>query len=309
MTTSKSLLALPNELLALIIENDDLTIKDLASLRLTCKHTKHFASNALGKRIFVDMDIRYTRDAFNWFTNLLLLDIGSHVRSVCLTLTYHPQKNCYPLKYYRHQEAEIKSGCSRLRDIRIESSHGIAYLWKKVLCAATHLQTFDYKDRDADIVKRHWTVPFRGTIESSDLLLDSIKSDYLGSLVLSHLHISASTLKKLLDIHEETLSTLDIRECVLIDGNWFEILNCIRLNLSHLRNFCIDILYEAVKKVPSPKPYIHDRRPWGLGFFLEHSPYALKKYSSPLKLKIEGQKEITHGLSELLKAREGHQAQ
>ncbi|KAH0369277.1 hypothetical protein KCU65_g3448, partial [Aureobasidium melanogenum] len=208
MTTSRSLLGLPNELLAMIIGSDGLTVTDLASLRLTCKHAKHFASSNLGKRTFVDIEI----------------------------------------------------------------------------C-----------DEDAGWIE---TV-YEYQLDKIDKLLNNINSCCLSSLVLGGLQLSVGTLKALLEIHQETLSTLDIRRCTLVDGTWLKILNFIRSNMSQLGSFRIHVRHEATKKILPPKP--GSRRP--------RNQYHLKRYSSPIKLKLQGQKEIANGLSELLKAREVDQAQ
>ncbi|KAG9656653.1 hypothetical protein KCU64_g5728, partial [Aureobasidium melanogenum] len=297
MNTSRSLLALPNELLALIIESTDLAVTDLANLRLTCKHTKHFASSALGRRIFVDLDICYGRDAFDWFTSFLLSDLGSYVRSVCLRWWTPSSRMYYPTKHYRQQELEIKPKYPQLQDITIEYCYIPARLWTKVLCAATQLKTFKFKD---PVSGPSWYGVYKYKLERTDTLLNSVNSGCLSKLVLVDLQVSDGILKELLDIHQQTLSALNIRRCTLVDETWLEILNYIRLNLSQLRSFYIDVRYEAAKKTPPPKQESH--RPF------RRNQYDLKKYSSPIKLKLEGQKEIANGLSEFLKAREGDQA-
>ncbi|KAG9563532.1 hypothetical protein KCU71_g6615, partial [Aureobasidium melanogenum] len=198
MNTSRSLLALPNELLALIIESTDLAVTDLANLRLTCKHTKHFASSALGRRIFVDLDICYGRDAFDWFTSFLLSDLGSYVRS-----------------HYRQQELEIKPEYPQLQDITIEYCYIPARLWTKVLCAATQLKTFKFKDPGSG---PSWYGVYKYKLERTDTLLNSVNSGCLSKLVLVDLQVSDGILKELLDIHQQTLSALNIRRCTLVDG-------------------------------------------------------------------------------------------
>lgn len=308
MTTSSSLLALPNELLALIIESDDLTIKDLANLRRTCKHTKYFASSAWGRCAFDDLDVCSDRDGFNCLFHLLLSDLGTHLRAVCLTWWPESSGKCDLIKHY-DQEVEIKHEFCHLQNIDFERCEAPARLWKTLICAATHLKTFNFNDQDSNWASPNWLAVYGYTFGTVDTLLGSIGSDCLSSLELTHIRVSISILKRLLDIHKNTLSTLDIEECMLVDGSWFEILNCIRLDLSNSRVLRINVCHEAIKKIPPPAEYNHRQRPWDNKSYLERSPYAVKTYSSPLKLKLEGQKEIINGLSELLKAPEGYQAQ
>ncbi|KAG9592398.1 hypothetical protein KCU77_g2214, partial [Aureobasidium melanogenum] len=307
MNTSRSLLVLPNELLAMIIRSGDLTTKDLANLRLVCKHTKHFASSNLGKRIFVDLNIWYTRDALNWFLNLLHSDMGNHVQSVSLAECRGLSEKFYPSKYYGLRDAEVNSEYYQLQNITIKRCNGPAHLWKKVICAATHLRTFKLVDTKAPYIGRFWLAVYSHTFDENDKLLSGVESDFLSSLELVNLHISAGVLKRLLDIHKETLSTVEIRDCILVDGNWLEVLNCIRLDLSHLRILCIDVRHEATKKVTAPEQ--DHRRSLDPTSYLEKSPYALTGHSTTLQLKLVGQKEIANRLPELLKARDGHQAQ
>ncbi|KAH0379144.1 hypothetical protein KCU92_g8338, partial [Aureobasidium melanogenum] len=301
MTTPRSLLALPNELLALIIENEDLTVKDLANLRLACKHTKHFASRALGRRIFVDLDIRYTREAFHWYTALLLSDLGGYVRSVSLISSGSRLQKSYPLKKYVKKKIGNEPAYSQLQHLTIQWSGGPVRSWRRAVCAANHLKTLRLSIHDEVYME---IIVFRHTFDRNDELLGSIKSDCLSTLVLARLHVSASILNQLLDLHKETLSTLDIRSCFLVDGNWLEILEWIRLNLSHLESFYLDVRHEALKKKISLY-----QRPTGSASttsltYIDTSPYALKGYDSPLRLRLQGQREIVNGLSMFLKARE-----
>ena len=300
LTTSRSLLALPNELLALIIGSDDLTIKDLANLRLTCKHIKHFASSTLGRRIFVDLNIWFTCDALNWFVNLMLSGMGNHVRSVSLAGRKSQREKFYPSKYYGFQEAEVKSKYSQLQDITIKRCIGAAYSWQKVIHAATHLRTFELADPEAFSAGESWFGVYKHTFDQNDNLLGSIKSDLLSSLTLVHLHILVGVLKRLLDIHKKTLFTLEIRECILVGGSWSEVLDWIRSNLSDLRLLYIDVRHEAYKKVPAPEQYAS--RQLNLESYLELSPYSLSTCNSPFDLIVRGHKKIYDGLTKLLEA-------
>ncbi|KAH0161417.1 hypothetical protein KCU67_g6350, partial [Aureobasidium melanogenum] len=301
MTTSRSLLALPNELLALIIENDDLTVEDLANLRLVCKHTKHFASSNLGERIFTDLHIYPNRDGFNWLFSFLLSDFGTHVRSVRLT-----SWSLYsdPLEHYEDREVGTELEFCHLQDITFKYLEAPTHLWKKVLCRATHLKTLTLVNGDGPC---YWAAVFSHTFGKIDKLLSSVNSECLNRLVLGTIHVSAGTLRQFLDVHKDTISSLNIVSCILVDGDWFEILNWIKLNLSHLETLYIKVCQEASKKVPAPEQ--HNRRPSDFLSYLESSPYALKTCSSRLELDLEGQKEISDGLSELLNAQEKHQAQ
>lgn len=307
MTTSKSLLALSNEILALMTESDDLTVKDLTNLRLTCKHTKHLASRTLARRFFVDLGIWYEPNAFEWLTDLLLSEMGSYIRSVCLE-AWTPSSQCYPLKYHKPRQSVIQPEYSQLQDITIKRCGGPAYVWKKALRAATLLKTFKPINPDVRFHSKYWLGAYSHTFKSNDELLNSIKSDVLNSLVLVDLHVSASVLKQLLDVHRQTLSSLVIKGCILVEGNWLEILNWVKLNLSRIRTLRLEIHHEATKKA-CPLEQRNKNQPWTIEYHLKKSPYALKTYNSPLVLKFEGQKEIADGLSKMLKAREGHQVQ
>ncbi|KAG9946746.1 hypothetical protein KCU85_g6183, partial [Aureobasidium melanogenum] len=302
MNTSRSLLGLPNELLAMIIGSDDLTVKDLQSLRLTCKHTKHFASNALGRRLFVDLDIQYTREAFHWYTALLLSDLGGYVRSVSLIVSGTRFKRSHPRRKCVRKKSENKPAYSQLQHLTTQWSNGPVRSWKKVLCGACHLKTLRVVDHDG------FRAVFRHTFDKNDELLKSIKSDSLDALILAHLHISGGILKRLLDIHKETLSTLDIKDCILVDGKWLDILDWIRLNLSHLQILCLDVHHEAIKKKNSLYQK-HTYSPLKVGStYMDTSPYTLSRYDFRFRLRLEGQREIDDGLSMFLKAREGDQA-
>ncbi|KAH0161595.1 hypothetical protein KCU67_g6276, partial [Aureobasidium melanogenum] len=309
MARSRPLLALPNELLAMIIESADLTVKDLANLRLACKHTKHFASRALGRRIFVDLDIRYERDAFYWYTDLLLSDLGSCMRSVSL-ITWPPRYGkSYPLKRHVRKKIETKPVYSQLQQLTVDRVDGPVRSWKKALCAASHLKTLRLTNPDDDRQdSSFWQAVYRHKFDKSDELLSSIKSDCLDTLVLARLHVSGGILKRLLDVHKETLSTLDIKVCILVDGNWLEMLEWIRINFSRLQTFCLDVRHEALeKKISLYQQPTGSASTTGLAY-IDTSPYALERYDPPLRLRLEGQREIVNGLSVFLKARERDQA-
>lgn len=170
---------------------------------------------------------------------------------------------------------------------------------------ANHLKTLRFAIPDEVFMELG---VFRHTFDRNDELLGSIKSDCLSTLVLARLHVSASILNQLLDLHKETLSTLDVRSCLLVDGNWLEILEWIRLNLSHLQSFYLDVRHEAVKKKLSR----YQKHTIGISYgssYLESSPYTTKTYNTSLRLRLGKQKDIDDGLSALLKAQERDQAQ
>ncbi|KAH0336536.1 hypothetical protein KCU81_g8517, partial [Aureobasidium melanogenum] len=305
MATSPSLFGLPNELLAMIIDSDDLTVKDLANLRLSCKHTKHFASSALGKRIFVDFDVRYTREAFHWYTALLLSDLGGYVRSVSLISSGPRLQRSYPLRKYVKKKIGNEPTYSQLQHLTIQWSGGPVRSWERAVCAASHLKTLRLAIPDEIFMQLG---VFRHTFDRNDELLGSIKSDSLSTVVLARLHVSASVLNQLLDLHKETLSTLEIRSCLLVDGNWLEMLEWIRLNLSHLQTLYLDVRHEAVKKKLSR----YQQHTIGISYgssYLESSPYATKTYEASLRLRFGKQKDIEDGLLAFLKAQERDQAQ
>lgn len=283
----------------MIIEDKDLTVKDLANLRITCKHTKHFASSALGRRIFVDLDIQYTREASHWYTALLLSDLGGYVKSVSLIVYGTRFKKSHPRRKCVKKKIKNKPEYSQLQRLIILWSNGPVRSWKKAFCAASHLKTLRIVNHDG------FRAVFRHTFDKNDELLSSIKSDSLDTLVLIRLHISGGILKRLLDIHKETLSTLDIKDCILVDKKWLEMLEWIRLNLSHLQIFGLDVHHEAFKKKRSPYQN-HTHGPLKVGStYMDTSPYTLNGYDFRLRLRLEGQREINHGLSVFLKAREG----
>ncbi|CAD0085094.1 unnamed protein product [Aureobasidium vineae] len=310
-TMAEFLVNLPNELLALIIEDEDLTVNDLVNLRLTCKRTKHFASSARGRRLFVDLKVWDKRNAFNWFSDLLLSDLGSHIRSFALFEWRRKSGKTLPPRDYVHRESKIKPDYSCLQDISVmycgDVLHDPVRSWKKAVGAAIHLKAFRIVNFDeARSVGAYWLGVYPHKFCSNDELLGSIRSDGLRVLTLAHIHVSADMLNSLLDIHRETLSIFDIRSCMLVEGRWFGILDWIKTNLSHLQTLHLDVRYEAVKKRNCTQP-LDSWCPLYVDSYRARSPYALVRHRSPLNLRLEGQQKIRNGLSELLSVRERFQ--
>jgi hypothetical protein len=129
------LLDLPNELMTMICKDEVLTNKDLASLRLTCKHTKYFASDILDQRLFVDKDAWYSRYARRWF--LHFSDPGSHVQSLLLVR---------PPLFGRSDldKGFGKPDYSQLQDLRVTWHDWETSAWMKVFRAAVHLKVFKF---------------------------------------------------------------------------------------------------------------------------------------------------------------------
>ncbi|CAD0114210.1 unnamed protein product [Aureobasidium uvarum] len=307
-TMAESLVNLPSELLALIIRGEYLTVNDLVNLRLICKQTKHFASSALGRRLFVDLKVWDKRNAFNWFTNLLRSDSGTHVQSFTLFEWRRKSGRTLPPKNYVHRETETKPDYSCLQDISVmycgDVLHDPVRSWKKAVSAAVHLKAFRFVNSDeARSAGADWLGVYPHKFRSNDGLLSSIRSDSLRVLMLSHVHVSADKLKSVLEIHKETLSVIDIRSCMLVEGKWLEILDWTKTNLPRLQTLHLDVRYEAVRKKDCTQP-LDSWCPLYVDSYRARSPYALVRHRDPLRLRLEGQQKILDGLSELLSIRE-----
>lgn len=224
------LLDLPNELLAMVVDDAGLSVKDLANLRLTCKLTKHFASSTLARCQFSCLHIQFTHDGFNCFKDLLNSGLGGHTRCACTSVVHTARCGCdEPNSHIKREYKKIKT--SKLRDeypqleeLQILGHNGPVRSWKKIVRAAVHLRSFYLEDFTKASDVEH-TAVYRHTFDRNDELLLSIKSDTLEEVKLSNLHISAKILKQLLKRHHDTIATIIIWDCVLVDGKWCEMLD------------------------------------------------------------------------------------
>jgi hypothetical protein len=296
------LLSLPNELMTMICKDEVLINKDLASLRLTCKHTKYFASDILDQHLFVD--VSYPQYAPRWFFHFSHL--GSHVQSLSL---FRPSiwsnfDKTHRLRPYPLPDDNTKPEYSHLRNLRViwaDYPDRLKSTWKKVLRAAAHLKVFNYEQSPRfDTGEKVHDIGriYRQGSDPDDELLGSIRSDCLTEVVLIGLHPSASALKQLLRHHSGTLSTLEIKCCWLFDRQWLEIMDWIRSNLPNLQILRVDVSHEAVarhEQYKIKKDFVHLKR--------GDVPYIILTLKKPIRLKLEGRKAIDDGLIELLDAR------
>jgi hypothetical protein len=123
----RPLLDLPPELIAMIFEDNVLANDDLETLRLTCKHTKYFASDILARRHFIDMDVHYNHYGSGWFAHLLSSDLGSHARSLSLT---RPEWWRRP-RHHALPKGNTKPDYSRLQYLRVTYCGGAIDSWKR----------------------------------------------------------------------------------------------------------------------------------------------------------------------------------
>jgi hypothetical protein len=279
----------------MIFKDEVLTNNDLASLRLTCKHTKYFASDILARRLFVDMDVQYTHCASEWFPQLLSSDLGSHVRSLSLI------RPMYPLRRHALTKGNTEPDYSQLQYLGVTCCYGALNSWKKVFCAAVHLKVLKVQPSTSPCVGYqvpYWLRVYRQRFDQNDELLGSIRSDCLTELVLAGLHFSASALKQLLDYHSRTISTVDIKCCLLVDGTWLDTLNWIGSNLPNLQSLRADVRHEAVDHEQQ-----HTTGTSGAHQYRGKAPLTIVTHELPIVLELEGRKFIDYGLWELLHVR------
>jgi hypothetical protein len=69
-----------------------------------------------------------------------------------------------------------------------------------------------------------YTAIHNHTFHQNTEILLSVGSDCLDRLELHGLHAHVKSLKQLLDKHRETITTVYIEKCILVDGKWLEIL-------------------------------------------------------------------------------------
>jgi hypothetical protein len=293
----RPLLDLPPELIAMIFEDNVLANDDLETLRLTCKHTKYFASDILARRHFIDMDVHYNHYGSGWFAHLLSSDLGSHARSLSLT---RPEWWRRP-RHHALPKGNTKPDYSRLQYLRVTYCGGAIDSWKKVLRAAVHLKVLKVQPSTSSRVG--YQVPYclrvyRHMFDDNDELLGSIRSDSLTEVVLAGLHLSAGALKQLLEYHSKTISTVDIKCCLLVDGTWLETLDWIGSNLPNLQSLRTDVRHEAVDHEQQ-----HTTGTSGAHQYREKAPLTILTHELPIILELEGRKFIDYGLWELLHIR------
>jgi hypothetical protein len=291
------LLNLPPELIGMIFEGEVLTNDDLGTLRLTCKHTKYFASDILARRHFIDIDAYYSHYGSGWFAHILSSDLGSHARSLSLIEPdwWHRSGHYAPTK------GNTKPDYSRLQYLRVTYCRGAIDSWKKVLRAAVHLKILKVQPSTSSRVGYqvpYWVLVYRFMFDHNDELLSSIRSDSLTEVVLAGLHLSASALKQLLTYHSKTISAVDIKCCLLVDGTWLETLNWIGSNLPNLQSLRADVRHEAVDHeqqhtIRTSIAHQHRGKP----------PLTILTHEIPIVLALEGRGFIDYGLWELLHVR------
>jgi hypothetical protein len=295
------LLDLPYELITMVFKDEVLTNDDLASLRLTCKHTKYFASDILSRRHFVNMDVLYSEYATKWFASFLLSDLSSHLRSLSLIrLDESYYVKTYPSRHHTLPKGNAKPDYSQLQDLIVTGCDGAIGPWKMAFCGASHLKVFKVQISariGTGVHVPHWVRVKRHRFDHNDELLRSINSDCLTEVTLVGMHLSASGLKQLLGHHSDTLSSVEIRCCWLVDRKWLEILDWIRSNLLKLRSLHVDVSHEAVNQYRR-----HNTGTSRVHQYRGEVSYTILTLENPIKLKLEGREAIDDGILELLNA-------